>query len=297
MATQPAELDKLAAPDPSGASTSGPDTSGITIRDLRFGRNDRPRRWWAGGDPFATAWFTALSATFPRGEAFFIESVKAHRDGVPPRLAEQIRAFVIQEINHTREHVALNRAATEHGYDLQRIDNRVAEMLELTRGRPRIVDLASTMALEHFTAMIAHQLLADPAQLAGADPEVADMWRWHAIEEIEHKAVAYDTYLHATRDWSRWRRWKVKALTMLAVTRQFVPHRIDDALQLLAQDGITGWKAKARLLGYLFGRPGVLRRIMPAWIAYFLPGFHPWNHDDRALISVAADQLADRVPV
>ena len=87
----------------------------------------------------------------------------------------------------------------------------VQQMLDLTKGRPPIIDLASTMALEHYTAMIAHQLLADPAHLADADPQVAALWRWHAIEEIEHKGVAYDTYLHATRDWSRWKRWRLKA--------------------------------------------------------------------------------------
>lgn len=285
MATQPATLGKVTDPD-SPAS--------IVIRDLRFGRGGPPRRWWAGDNPVATAWFTALSATFPRGEAFFIESVKAHRDGVPAALAEDIRAFVVQEINHTREHLALNRHALDHGYDLARIDARVEQMLALTRGRPKIVDLAATMALEHFTAMIAHQLLADPALLADADAEVADMWRWHAVEEIEHKAVAYDTFLHATRDWSRWRRWRLKALTMLIVTRNFVLHRIVDTVHLLAQDGLTGWRVKARLMGYLFGRPGVLRRIIPAWIAYFLPGFHPWNHDDRALMTSAAARLAER---
>ena len=77
--------------------------------------------------------------------------------------------------------------------------------------KPPIVSLAATMALEHFTAILAHQLLADPRHLEGAEREAADLWRWHACEEIEHKGVAYDTWLHATRDWPRWKRWKVKA--------------------------------------------------------------------------------------
>jgi predicted metal-dependent hydrolase len=289
MNAQPAALNRIA--DTGSRIPAGPETE-ITVRDLRFCRNGKPRRWWAGGDPVATAWFTALSATFPRGEAFFIESVKAHRDGVPPRLAEDIRAFVIQEVNHTREHLALNRLAADEGYDIAAIEARVQQMLDLTKGRPPIIDLASTMALEHYTAMIAHQLLADSAHLADADPQVAALWRWHAIEEIEHKGVAYDTYLHATRDWSRWKRWRLKVLMMLIVTKTFISHRIDDALNLLAQDGLSGWRVKLRLLGYLFARPGMLRQILPAWFAYFLPGFHPWNHDDRALMQGAAERLA-----
>jgi len=85
----------------------------ITVRDLRFVRESKPPRWWLGGDPVATAWFNALSGTFPRGEAYFIEAVKAHRDGVPPKLNEEIRAFIVQEVNHTREHLAFNRIAAE----------------------------------------------------------------------------------------------------------------------------------------------------------------------------------------
>src|SRR5687768_3929550 len=108
----------------------------IVPRDLRFGREKKPSRWWLNGDPIATAWHNSLSATFPRGEAFFVESVKAHRDGTPPHLAEEIRAFIKQEINHTREHVAFNRAATDAGYDIAAIDARVEQSLALTKGRP-----------------------------------------------------------------------------------------------------------------------------------------------------------------
>jgi len=257
----------------------------IVVRDRRFLREGVQRRWWAGGDPVATAWFTALSACFPRGEAFFIEAVKAHRDGVPEQLADQIRDFIAQEINHTREHLALNRLSAEAGYDLGAIDRRLSAFLAMTKGRPAIVNLAATMALEHFTAMLAHEYLKDPSHLAGTDPEVAALWRWHAVEEIEHKAVAYDTWLHATRNWSRWKRWKLKSLMMAIVTANFVRHRFHDSLSLLETDGITGWNARARLLRYMFLSPGVLRRVVPAWIAYFLPGFHPWNVDDRHLIA------------
>ena len=265
--------------------TAAPADLAITVRDRRFGRGQGSPRWWLGGDPVATAWHNALSATFPRGEAFFIESVRAHREGAPPRLAEEIRAFITQEVNHTREHLAFNKAVAAQGYDLSRIDAHVAEMLDMARGRPAIVNLAATMALEHYTAMLAHLLLSDPKLLAGADPELAELWRWHAVEEIEHKGVAFDTFRHATREWGRFRRWRLKAIMMLVITKHFVAHRIRDTLDLLAQDGIVGIGAKWRVGMYLFGKPGVLRRLVPAWIGYFLPGFHPWNHDDRALIA------------
>ena len=267
----------------------------ITVRDQRFGRQNKPGRWWLNNDPIATGWHNALSATFPRGEAFFIEAVKAHREGAGPKLEAEIRAFVKQEINHTREHIAFNRAAVDAGYDLDAIDQRVAANLELTKDGPAILNLAVTMALEHYTAMMAQEFLANPQHFAGAEPETAAMWRWHAIEEIEHKGVAYDTWLHATKDWTRYKRWKVKSLMMLIVTTNFIRNRWQDTLELLKQDGLSGWKVKAKLAWYLVGTPGVLRRIFPAWVSYFLPGFHPWNHDDRALIGKHDSEFKDAV--
>lgn len=255
----------------------------ITIRDERFNRNAKPSRWWAG-DAFGTAWHNALSATFPRGEAFFIEAVKAHRAGADPKLEAEIRAFVRQEINHTREHVAFNRLAEDAGYDIAKIDKRVEQLLALTKGRPPIANLLVTMALEHYTAMMAHEFLANPSHFEDSDPEVRAMWRWHAVEEIEHKGVAYDTFEHATRDWTPFRRWMRRSVVMLIVTRRFLVNRWIDSIDLLAQDGITGWKARWGLFKYLTVTPGVLRRIFPAWLSYFRPGFHPWDHDDRALI-------------
>ena len=138
----------------------------------------------------------------------------------------------------------------------------------------------------------AHQLLADARHLEGADKEAADLWRWHAVEEIEHKGVAYDTWLHATRHWTRWKRWKVKAKVMLYITRNFVVDRTAGALDLMRQDGVTGLRAWAKLLSYLWVRPGMFRKIAGAWVRFFLPGFHPWNEDDRELVAAYEASVA-----
>jgi uncharacterized protein len=263
----------------------------ITPRDRRFGRGASTDRWWLGGNPVATALYNALSATFPKGEAFFVESVRNFREDVPPRLESEIRAFVTQEVMHSREHVAFNKRAQDAGYDLTPLERRVDDRLALVRSKPPIAALAATMALEHFTAILAHQLLSDPRHLAKADPESRALWRWHAIEEIEHKGVAYDTWLHATRSWPRFKRWSVKARVMLLVTRNFLVDRTAGTLELLRQDGITGPGAWARLFWYGWVRPGMFRKVFAAWASYFMPGFHPWNHDDRALIGQAESEL------
>ena len=268
----------------------------ITPRDRRFGRDRAASRHWLNGDPIATAFFNALSITFPRGEAYFIDSVRAFRDGVPDRLAGEIAAFIRQEVVHSREHLAFNRQVTDHGYDVSRLDADVTLVLDMAKRRPPIDSLAATMALEHFTAILAHELLSDPRHLDGDDPEIAALWRWHAIEEIEHKGVACDTWMHATRDWTRFRRWWVKSLMMLVVTRNFLHHRARGMMELLRQDGITGRRAWGGLLHYALVRPGILRRVARPWLGYFLPGFHPWRVDDRALIALADTPYADARP-
>jgi predicted metal-dependent hydrolase len=260
----------------------------ITPRDRRFGRDATTPRLWHGGRVEATAIYNALSTTFPKGEAYFVESVRAFREGAPPKLAEEIKGFTTQEAIHSREHDAFNKRAEQSGYDLSKLEDRVGERLAITKGRPPIVNVAATMALEHFTAILAHQLLADPRHLEGAEQATADLWRWHAAEEIEHKGVAYDTWLYATRDWPRFKRWKVKAKVMLLVTRNFLVDRTAGALELMRQDGVTGFRAWRLLLTYVWVRPGMFRKIAGAWVKYFLPGFHPWNEDDRHLLTAYA---------
>ena len=256
----------------------------IQPRDRRFGREAQLSRLWHGGRIEATAIYNALSTTFPAGEAFFVESVRAFRDGAPTKLAQDIKAFTTQEAIHSREHDAFNKRAERSGYDLTKLERRVEERLALARSRPQIASLAATMALEHFTAILANQLLGNPRHLAGADPETAELWRWHAAEEIEHKGVAYDTWLYATRDWPRFKRWKVKTKIMLIMTEHFLVDRTKGALELMRQDGLAGLQAWTKLFWYLWVRPGMFRKIARAWVRYFLPGFHPWDEDDRHLL-------------
>ncbi len=269
----------------------------ILPRDRRYGRDVAVKRWWLNEDPIATAFYNALSVTFPRGEAFFIESVRAFREGASAKLVDDINAFTKQEGVHSREHVAFNKHVAEAGYDLSRLEAQVIESLNLTKDRPQILNLAVTMALEHYTAIMAQQFIERDEHFRGANREIRNLWRWHSMEEIEHKGVAYDTWLHATRDWTRWKRWKVKSIMMLLTTRNFWSNRYIAMLDLLRQDGLSGFQVHRRIVWFALGTPGIVRRLLPAWLTFFLPGFHPWNHDDRHLINFAEVDLAPRQTV
>jgi predicted metal-dependent hydrolase len=264
--------------------------SDIIIRNPRHCRNSALNQQWIRQNAAGSAWFTALSLSFPRGEAFFIETMRANRDKLPLTLAQQVDAFIAQEAVHAREHGYFNRLAAQAGYDTAGIDARLADFIARTSQANAFVNQLVTACLEHFTAIIAHDVLARPDQLAGADPEAQALWRWHAMEEIEHKGVAYDVWCHMAAPLSPWRRWKIRCKIMAKVSAAFLIFRTQDARELLMQQGLSQREARKALRAYLWGRDGALRRILPAWAQWFRPGFHPWQRDDRALLQAALEQ-------
>lgn len=266
----------------------------ITPRDLRVDRNTRNARWWHGGDPIATAYFNALSAAFPQGETFFIESVRRYRDQVDEPLREQIAAFVQQEAMHTREHVAFNKLMRTAGYDITAMDAETRRRVDEARTRPPVVQLALTVALEHFTAIMAHSLLTEREPLPGAPEEILRLWQWHAIEEIEHKAVAYDTFLAVTRHMPAWRRWALRCHVMALVSLQFWYSNFQRMADFFRQDGMNTPRTWWRVAKYLLVKPGMFRRIFRDYLRFYGPGFHPWHRDDRPLIAAVERKLALR---
>jgi predicted metal-dependent hydrolase len=274
------------------ATATTPADLEITPRQLNVDRDGTNPRWWHGGDPVPTAFFNALSVTFPQGETFFIEAVRRYRDSCDPHLQEQIAAFVQQEAMHTREHVTFNRLVKGAGYDTSAMEAYTRMRLDLARKRHPIAQLAMTVALEHFTAIMAHSLLADPEPLPGAPEHIRKLWQWHAIEEIEHKAVAYDTYLAATKDMPAWRRYLIRINVMLLVSLQFWRANIRHMADFFRQDGINTPRTWLRVLRYHFVKPGLLRKIFRAYVIFYRPGFHPWCEDDRHLIESIERQLA-----
>ncbi len=265
--------------------SSTPENLKITSRDLSFGRNGQSPRHWLGGDPIGTAFYNALSASFPQGERFFMDAVRSFKSEADPKLQDQITSFVTQEALHTREHVFFNQQITGAGYDLSRMDAVIKKRLGFGRTRSKIEQLGATIALEHFTAILAHEALSTPAHFADATEEARRMWKWHAIEEIEHKSVAFDTFLAATRDMPGWQRYFIRVRTMVAATLLFLEFLTRGVRDLFRQDGINTFASWRKLFAFVLYRPGMLGRVIPAYLTYYKPSFHPWDEDDRGLIA------------
>ena len=149
-----------------------------------------------------------------------------------------------------------------------------------------------TAALEHFTGIFAHAWLSDPRHFKDFPEDLRRLWQWHSIEEIEHKGVAFDTFLFATRDLSPFKRWLFRTMVMGKVTFEFWKERFRDIGLLLKQDGLDNATSWRRLVGYLVARPGLFRQVLGPYLAWYAPGFHPWRHDDRALAAQAEASLS-----
>ncbi|WP_417620524.1 metal-dependent hydrolase [Parasphingorhabdus sp.] len=270
--------------------TATPTDLHIRPRNRNFSLSAIERRRWVGGDPFASAVFNALSVTFPEGETFFIDSIKKFLKRVPPKLQGEIRAFIQQEAIHSREHHCFNQHLEDCDLDISRLEKTIADVTNGIRVMPEISHLVATMCIEHITAILAAEVIANPKHFEHADERQRNLWLWHASEEIEHKGVAYDTWLHVTRDWNPLKRWLVRSAFMAKISLGFTKNRIKGVLDLLRQDGIAGLRAWIGLAHYALVSPAPFRRTIRPWLQFFRPGFHPWNIDDRALIQLAESE-------
>jgi predicted metal-dependent hydrolase len=254
----------------------------IEVRNLRFNLGANVPRHWHGGRRAISLYYDNLSLFFPAGERFFIASIKAHAHLVQdPELERDVRAFCAQEGVHGREHVRYNRMLEAQGYPAADMERRLEAFLRrVARVIPVRRQLAVTCALEHFTAVMGHVLLSDPRLLAGADPEMAALWRWHAAEENEHKAVAFDVYQLAGGNYFE------RATTMLAATLVFWTLVTVHQLRLMRADGCLFSLREWRSLGrFLFIEPGVMLGIISNYFQYFRANFHPWQLANQELLA------------
>jgi predicted metal-dependent hydrolase len=259
-------------------------TPPITPRNIRFMKQLPPAATWLGGDIVATAVFNALSLTFPDGERMFMDAVRHYKPMLDGQLLEDANNFITQEAIHTREHVSLNKVLDGGHYPLEAIRAHIKKECDQAEQLGPMVQLAATISLEHFTAMLGDSMLNNPAFLDGAPEDIRALWLWHALEETEHKAVAFDVFNAATAGWSNLRRYITRVQSMLITTFRFNAHITQYASMLLAADGMPRGQATRRVLWFLFGRPAFFRRGMRGYWSWYRPGFHPWQHDNRHLV-------------
>lgn len=257
----------------------------IPPRDIHFDFKGANTRHWLSGDPVGTAVFNALSLTFPDGERMFIDAVRHYRDRVDGKLAEDVKGFIAQEAIHSREHHLLNTLIDRDVYPVADVEGQIKERVAFARSRGPMRMLMSTIALEHLTSMMADVHAANQTLFDGAPPGVERMWRWHAMEETEHKAVAFDVFMAATKDWTPFQRYFRRCLVMAIIGVLFPRNIARYAAHLLQADGYSEKDALKAVKRFLWREPGIFGRGWKIFFAWFRPGFHPWDHDNRALVT------------
>nr|WP_314367986.1 metal-dependent hydrolase [uncultured Acinetobacter sp.] len=182
-----------------------------------------------------TSLFVVLSAMFPPGEMFFIESVRNVRDQITDeKLLEDIRNFIAQEAFHSREHKSLNEHLIQSNYpEVVEIEALTKARLDKFRKLPKVEQLAATVVMEHFTATLARLLLTDPLIKQKTTQESRNLWEWHALEELEHKSVAFNALKAIGGNTVRNRR-----LALIRVARFIAPITFDYWIQILKRKDI-----------------------------------------------------------
>lgn len=250
-------------------------------RDLSFNLPaDKATDWHEAGMHVAQ-FFNTLSLFFPVGERFFIDSVRHYRDRITdPELKKAVTAFIGQEAMHGREHEELNDLLEQAGVPVKGQEQFVYNLLKgVQKYSPKHFQLAVTVALEHLTAILANSVLSNPETLGDSDERFVALWNWHALEETEHKAVAFDVYdkVMGKTLYS----YALRTSTLVLATGIFMslqyPFYIENVRRKGGLFNVRGW---AKSLQYQWGRPGTLRKSVGDWFSWFKPGFHPWDHDN-----------------
>lgn len=247
----------------------------IKHRKTAFDVRDVPV-FWNDDDPVLTRFFDALSVHFPDGERFFIQSVRNYQDRVTdPKLKEDIRHFFRQEAQHGIVHDTYNTVMAAQGVNVDKIVSRLKMAIRLfqTHLSPKH-QLALTAAFEHITATLGEGFMDGEGEMfRHAHPVMRAMFMWHGVEEVEHKAVAFDVYETAAGGG-----YFTRAAALIGGTA--VVHLVvgSVAWHMLKVDGMNRRPLLiAKGLNRLYGPKGLLTRLVPRYLDWFRPGFHPMD--------------------
>lgn len=252
---------------------------GIPPRQMDFRFPEEIPRYFFANNATATLFLVMLSGFFPPGERFFVESVRRFRDRISDEtLKAQISGFIGQESIHGREHERLNELLTARGIDTRMPEQTVKLALSLLEKFPPSMQLACTTLMEHFTALLGEQLLTDEKFTRQFDPEMLKLWQWHALEELEHKAVAYDVYEQIGNS------QRERQIAPFLVLATVGPAALVSWVYLVAKEG--KWRDLpdvVRGVASIVGPGGFVTRILPKMPLYSGKRFHPKKHDTHAL--------------
>jgi uncharacterized protein len=249
-------------------------------RELDVDLTKVPRHWMANSAA-ATAIANGINLLFPVGERFFVRSVRHYLDEITdPQLRAQVIAFFKQEGHHAKAHDDLNKVMRAQGFAIDKFLGRYQKAISwMEKHMPAKLNLAGTAAAEHYTAILAHGAFTR-GMLDETEPTMRKLLAWHAAEEIEHKAVAFDVLRQVDPSYAL----RIAGLAYATTTLAFF--WVWGAAMLMRQERL-GSREVRRQLGAMRREDPIVRRVFLAGIRqYIRRDFHPSQ--------IADDHLAAR---
>ena len=248
-----------------------------------------PRHWLAGS-PTRSHFFNAINLFVVAFEDFMVRVMRGQlpRLKEDPEFARQVRGFMGQEATHSYVHEKFLSNLRGQGYRidgyLERAERVFTQVFEKWLGLR--ICLAMISGFEHLTALLSELVLSNRT-LKDAEPFMAELWEWHAAEEIEHKEMAFELLKRTNRS------YLLRAAGGLLgglVVGGFIAAGM---VMLLRQDGeLLRKRTWGDLKILFFGPDRMARRSLAIFLEYFRPGFHPSQRDTYHL----AESVFQRAP-
>ena len=249
-------------------------------------------RFYFGQDPVKTYIFNALNLLFPEGERFFVKSVHRFSQHIEdPVLQRELREFAGQEGQHAQQHERFFAVMKRQGYRVGGFLKYFSDYCKSSARRlPPALCLSITAGSEHYTAVMAAAVL-ESGLLEQCEPTMRALITWHAIEEIEHKHVAFDVLqkLHPYN-------YALRIAGFSMATWSLSMHTAYAFNMLMQQDLAEGRVRREQIAD---GRRQLLRgpeakfvrEVVWSLLKYLKPGFHPNQQDDAELLRRFMSQI------
>jgi uncharacterized protein len=280
-------------------------------RKVKFDFNQIPKHW-IENDPVSTHMLNTAHMILPAGEFWFCRVFnKALPYVTDDQLRADVKGFIQQEAIHGRTHQHAQIYFDQHGLDVKPFIQRMHYLFEILLGEnplgvqmfKKIVGekrwlmfrLGVIAAIEHYTG-VAGQWSLDNTSLDSADPVMADLFKWHLAEEVEHRSVAFDLFAHMYE--SEFNFQISKNALMAFIFPIMATVWIEGGKTILKQDQDAGKFRRMGTLRLIMQMEKISRKtdhlptfsyLILATFRWFNPKFHPVQEGDT---QQALDYLA-----